>query len=123
MNKEVNKQLVLQAVCSDLQCDNIVRLIVATLLLSLLFSLTAKADTLRDKILSMRDQAAPEEKILEKRLNDLILDLMRSNNIDTWVLIVREYNENPVVKAILPGTWFSARRRTVLIFWTMALKD
>jgi len=119
----VNKQLVLQAVCSDLQCDNIVRLIVATLLLSLLFSLTAKADTLRDKILSMRDQAAPEEKILEKRLNDLILDLMRSNNIDTWVLIVREYNENPVVKAILPGTWFSARRRTVLIFWTMALKD
>jgi hypothetical protein len=34
-----------------------------------------------------------------------------------WVLITREYNEDPIVKTMLPATWLSARRRTILVFY------
>ncbi|HUG44127.1 MAG TPA: M24 family metallopeptidase [Acidobacteriota bacterium] len=53
---------------------------------------------------------------LELRLDRLIPELMRREGIDMWVLIAREYNEDPVLKTMLPATWFSARRRTILLF-------
>ena len=34
-----------------------------------------------------------------------------------WLLIAREYNEDPVVETMLPATWLAARRRTVLMFY------
>ncbi len=36
--------------------------------------------------------------------------------IDCWVLIGREYNEDPVLRTMLPATWEGARRRTILVF-------
>ena len=33
-----------------------------------------------------------------------------------WVLITREYNEDPIIKTLLPPTWLNARRRTILVF-------
>ena len=47
--------------------------------------------------------------------------LMRREGIDMWILIAREYNEDPVVETMLPATWLSARRRTVLIFLIPAM--
>lgn len=32
-----------------------------------------------------------------------------------WVLIAREYNEDPVLRTMLPSTWLNARRRTILV--------
>ena len=29
--------------------------------------------------------------------------------------VSREYNEDPVLKTFLPSSWFSARRRTILM--------
>jgi hypothetical protein len=43
--------------------------------------------------------------------------LMERNGIDMWVIISREYNEDPVLKTMLPATWLSARRRTILVFY------
>ena len=34
-----------------------------------------------------------------------------------WILISREYNEDPVLKTMLPATWLNARRRTILVFY------
>jgi Xaa-Pro aminopeptidase len=34
--------------------------------------------------------------------------------IDLWLVIGREYNEDPVLPSLLPATWLSARRRTIL---------
>lgn len=34
-----------------------------------------------------------------------------------WVIIGREYNEDPVLTTMLPATWLSARRRTILLLW------
>ena len=41
---------------------------------------------------------------------------MQKNDIDMWVLMTREYNEDPVIKTMLPPTWLNARRRTILVF-------
>ena len=41
---------------------------------------------------------------------------MEEQDIDLWVMITREYNEDPVVKTLLPPTWLNARRRTILVF-------
>ena len=47
---------------------------------------------------------------------------MEEQDIDLWVLITREYNEDPVVKTLLPPTWLNARRRTILVFSKMKNK-
>jgi len=67
-------------------------------------------------ILPMKDRAEVIDKILEKRVKMLVPKLMKRENIDMWILISREYNEDPVIKTLLPATWLSARRRTILIF-------
>ncbi|MDG1438665.1 MAG: hypothetical protein P8P98_06770, partial [Emcibacteraceae bacterium] len=54
--------------------------------------------------------------LLKDRLDNLVPELMRREGIDAWVIMSREYNEDPVLKTMLPATWLSARRRTVLIF-------
>ena len=74
------------------------------------------ADDLKEKVLSLRERAVVENQILEDRLDSLVPQLMQREGIDAWVLIAREYNEDPVLKTMLPATWLNARRRTVLMF-------
>lgn len=74
------------------------------------------ADTLSEKVLTLRERAVVENRILEERLDNLVPQLMQREGIDAWVLIAREYNEDPVLKTMLPATWLNARRRTVLMF-------
>ncbi|MFT4815897.1 MAG: hypothetical protein ACJA1Q_001033 [Pseudohongiellaceae bacterium] len=74
------------------------------------------ADNLSEKILPLRERATVENRILEERLDALVPQLMQREGIDAWVLIAREYNEDPVLKTMLPATWLNARRRTVLMF-------
>ncbi len=68
-------------------------------------------------ILSMRERAAVMDHWLGVRLDTLVPELMRREGVDMWVLIAREYNEDPVVETMLPATWLAARRRTVLLFF------
>ena len=42
---------------------------------------------------------------------------MDKTGIDMWILISREYNEDPVLKTMLPAEWLNARRRTILVFY------
>ena len=80
-----------------------------TLLLSVL-SLQAQA------VLPLKERAKVMESIQEERFTTLLPQLMKAHQIDAWVLITREYNEDPVVKTMLPPTWLNARRRTILVF-------
>ncbi len=68
-------------------------------------------------ILPVKDQAKVVDEILNERLNLLLPKLMEEQKIDMWVIISREYNEDPVLKTMLPATWLSARRRTILVFY------
>jgi len=67
-------------------------------------------------IMPMRDRAAWIDDMLEYRLDSLLPQLMDRAEIDMWILISREYNEDPVMKTMLPSAWLSARRRTIMVF-------
>ena len=68
-------------------------------------------------ILDVREQSRIVDEILADRVDHLLPELMRRSDIDMWILISREYNEDPVMKTILPSTWLAARRRTIMIFY------
>ncbi|MFT5892617.1 MAG: Xaa-Pro aminopeptidase [Dokdonia sp.] len=69
------------------------------------------------QVVSEQDRAVIVDDILEDRFNALLPKLMDRAGIDMWVLISREYNEDPVLKTMLPATWLNARRRTILVFY------
>ena len=71
-------------------------------------------------ILNLRQQAKVIDEIQKDRLENLLPKLMKLHDVEMWVLITREYNEDPVVKTFLPPTWLNARRRTIIVF---SLKD
>lgn len=68
-------------------------------------------------ILPMRERAAVVDRWLERRLDTVVPALMRREGVAMWILIAREYNEDPVLRTMLPATWLSARRRTILVFF------
>jgi Xaa-Pro aminopeptidase len=69
------------------------------------------------QILSLREQSKVIDEVLADRFNNLLPVLMERNGIDMWVLVSREYNEDPVLRTMLPSTWISARRRTIFVFY------
>ncbi len=69
------------------------------------------------KTLNMRERAAVIDAWLEERVQTVLPGLMRRAGIDMWVIISREYNEDPVLKTFLPSTWQSARRTTMLVIY------
>lgn len=69
------------------------------------------------EILSEKDRAEVVDEILNDRLTNLLPKLMDDTGIDMWILISREYNEDPVLKTFLPANWLNARRRTILVFY------
>jgi len=69
------------------------------------------------QILPERQRAEAVNTILKDRYDNLLPSLMDATGIDMWILISREYNEDPVLKTMLPATWLNARRRTILVFY------
>ncbi len=67
-------------------------------------------------ILSAQARAETENRILTQRLDTVIPAIMRAEGIDLWLLVAREYFEEPVVASMLDAENMHARRRTILIF-------
>ncbi|WP_411291893.1 M24 family metallopeptidase [Sphingorhabdus sp.] len=67
-------------------------------------------------ILTARERAAVENRILAQRLDAIVPTIMREQGIDLWLLVAREYFEEPVVASMLDAENMHARRRTILIF-------
>lgn len=80
------------------------------LALPLLLSATCHAAALPP-----REQATIINALLADRLDNLLPAMMEETGIDMWVLVSREYNEDPVLKTMLPAEWLNARRRTILV--------
>jgi Xaa-Pro aminopeptidase len=72
-------------------------------------------DATRTVPLPLRAQADVRDRWLTQRLLDLLPGLMDRAGIDLWIVVGREYNEDPVLPTLLPATWLSARRRTILL--------
>ncbi len=75
------------------------------------------------QILPEKERARVVDEILADRFNNLLPQLMDKTEIDMWILISREYNEDPVLKTMLPATWLNARRRTILLFYRDKSRD
>ena len=76
----------------------------------------ANVDALESKILPFREQINVYNRWLEKRLDEVLPKLMKRENIDMWIVLAKEYNEDPVLMSLLPFDMFSARRRMILVF-------
>jgi hypothetical protein len=66
---------------------------------------------------SLREQARIQQEWLKLRLERELPRLMRQNGVAMWIVDCREYNEDPVFKALASTTVFAARRRTILVFF------
>ena len=67
--------------------------------------------------MDVRQSARLRDDLLEHRLDTLVPTLMRQHGYEAWVILSREYNEDPVAKTMLPANWYgAARRRTILVF-------
>jgi len=62
----------------------------------------------------MRERAPVRDALLKDRFDTVLPEIMARNNLDMWIIIAREYNEDPVIRTMLPATWLNARRRTIL---------
>jgi len=80
--------------------------------LSLLLATASQA-----QVLSVGDQAVVINDLLADRFDNLLPGMMEKTGIDMWVVVSREYNEDPVMKTMLPAEWLNARRRTILVFY------
>ncbi|MFO8100109.1 MAG: M24 family metallopeptidase [Salinibacter sp.] len=74
-------------------------------------------DPATPKVLPMEERARVVNEWTETRLDTVVARAMRAEDIDLWIVSGREYNEDPVLKTMLPATWESARRRTILVFY------
>jgi Xaa-Pro aminopeptidase len=78
---------------------------------------TALAQTTQPHIPTLRERAVAEDHLLAERFRGLLPSLMRENGVDLWLIVAEEYNEDPVMRTMLPATWLSARRKTILFIF------
>lgn len=64
----------------------------------------------------LREQAKIQQDWLKLRLERVLPPLMRKHGVEMWLVICREYNEDPVFFSLVSPTVFAARRRTIYVF-------
>ena len=87
-----------------------------SLLLATLLSLSGNAQTDLFKILDEQSRSQVVNEILEWRLNHILPELMSREDIDLWLIICRETNEDPVFWTLFPEPNLHARRTTMILF-------
>ena len=92
-------------------------IIIITLLLVTFSGKTFDNVTFDDAtVLTMKQRASFINNNTRERVEQLLPKLMDESGIDFWLMISREYNEDPILKTFLPAEWLSARRTTMLVF-------
>ncbi len=77
----------------------------------------APAPPMPPKLPSMREQDAIRQEWLKLRLERVLPTLMRRHGVSMWLVINREYNEDPVFRSLISPSVMYARRRTILVFF------
>jgi len=77
----------------------------------------APAVVMPPKLPSLREQDAIRQEWLKLRLERVLPTLMRRHGIQMWLVINREYNEDPVFRSLVSPSVMAARRRTILVFF------
>ena len=92
---------------------------VLALLLAAGAAVSAQAPAYPDptqRVLTHREQAPLVKSWIQKRFDTVLPRLMEREGIDMWVIVTREYNDDPVFRSMAPLTTYSSRRRTILVF-------
>jgi len=84
-----------------------------------LFTVTLNSQNILDE----KERAKVVNEVLKDRFENVLPKLMDRTGIDMWILISREYNEDPVLKTMLPAEWLNARRRTIILFYRDKAKN
>ncbi|MDP3388181.1 MAG: M24 family metallopeptidase [Eubacteriales bacterium] len=75
---------------------------------------------MKNKILPLSKQADMKNDWLQHRLKHILPELMQKTEIDMWIILGREYNEDPVMESLFPAPAMNASRLTGILF---ILKD
>ena len=67
-------------------------------------------------VVDSRARIEPENRLLTERLENLLPVLMAEAELDLWLVLNREYAEDPVYFTLVPQPSFAARRTTMLVF-------
>lgn len=86
------------------------------LLLVIAFIREANAQNGLPSLGTLRQQAAIQQEWLKLRLERVLPQLMRRHGVEMWLVICREYNEDPAFFSLVAPTTFAARRRTIYVF-------
>jgi Xaa-Pro aminopeptidase len=89
---------------------------ITTLFVLLLLLLPASAYSQERPFGTLREQAEVRQEWLQLRLERVLPRLMREHDVAMWILPMREYNEDPVFRALVSPTTQAARRRTIYVF-------
>ena len=91
-------------------------LIATAVLISALAAPVAQTLPAGERVLTHREQAALIKNWIARRFDTVLPELMRREGIDLWIIVSREYNDDPVFRSMAPLTTYSSRRRTILVF-------
>ncbi len=65
-------------------------------------------------IRTVKEQYEIKDKILKERFK-IIPKLMEETEIDVWLILSKEYNEDPILDKLTPSRFINARRLTILV--------
>ena len=74
------------------------------------------SNTFANKILPRREQVNIRNQWLTRRLDTVLPQIMAETSIDMWVILAREFNEDPILFSMFPAPVMNASRLTGLIF-------
>ena len=95
------------------------RFVLAAAVAAVVASANGQTPTFPDptqRVLTHREQAPLVKGWIQKRFDTLLPQLMSRTGIDMWIIVSREYNDDPVFRSMSPLTTYSSRRRTILVF-------
>src|SRR5258705_10682077 len=101
-----------------LRCRPIMRRFILALVLCVPLSVAQSTPAFpASRVLTHREQATLQHGWIAQRFKTVLPALMRRERIDMWIIVSREYNDDPVFRSMSPVTAYSSRRRTILVFF------
>jgi Xaa-Pro aminopeptidase len=77
---------------------------------------SASTQSFTDKILPARERAEIQNEWLKWRFDNLLPEMMKAADIDLWIVINREYNEDAVYFTLAPQPTVYSYRTTIVMF-------
>ncbi|WP_202707931.1 M24 family metallopeptidase [Sporosalibacterium faouarense] len=71
----------------------------------------------KQKILPIKKQYEVMDMSTKYRLDNILPELMKREGLDMWIILAREYNEDPVFFTLIPGIVRTASRLSCIVFY------